>query len=162
MKNFRTLTLVTLLFLCNSVFGQEKTPTKEETENWILEKLTQYTEKDGENFYGRNFTYGFDEYHFIINIEDGEGIYNKVDKILIPIYEINTGLLQCLFGDFQIHCESKNIELYYDNKKVKIDDAILLDIETSPSTENDLCERLIKAFKHLKKFYKKKPKTEVF
>lgn len=151
--------------------------SKAETEKWILEKLNTNTPKKyfirnddnpyeidgpfsrkGTGIYFMNYYYSFDNYNLIIEYEkDFLGI--KKHKIKIPIYDIGRiydykstlwiGTRKETIIDYEITENTKSVtDIFYTQFNV--------------SAETDLCERIHKAFLHLKKFYKKPQSTEAF
>ena len=154
---------------------KNSTATKAETENWILEKLRTNTPKkyyeivgsiDGyyptipsSGWYNMNYSYLFDNTNLIIEYEQERGKKTEKYRIKIPIYDIDK--VYDYRGELWITTKKETIIQYNltDNTK-RVQDYFSTDFNVSSETE--LCERIQKAFLHLKKFYKKPTSTEPF
>ena len=148
--------------------------TKSETENWILEKLNKYTPSryyfpplfTSKKFFGgtegsyyKNFRFSFDRYNITVTYEVEYSNETLKSKQTIPIYDIN----RIYAIDDKIVFSSKNETMFHANlskNKREVDDYFSFVYENN--AEVDLCERLHKAFIHLKKFYKKPMSSEPF
>src|SRR5690606_7489796 len=148
--------------------------TKDETENWILEKLRSNTPKStsqpwggGQGLVYINYDYSFDDYNLIIKYEtmhyknkggigDGSAYHNPTKyKIVIPIYDIDRVYEQEVIMNESFLPKSSEPRFFIKTKK----ETIIEYNETSKTkrvtnkvttdfnvkSETDICNRLNKA-----------------
>lgn len=176
MKNL--LLAILVLFLNTTIFLQlkaQKTPTKKETEDWILSKLRSYTpekfsvgHKINENDilpayftnYG-NFSFSFDQYYLIVKHDyyENNGSYNSTRIYRIPVYDIS----RVYEYEKALWITTKtNSILTSETLKNSKTTTTVLSFEFQFSAETDLEQRIQKAFLNLKKYYNKPQSTEAF
>lgn len=146
--------------------------TKSETEEWVLEKFRKYTPSRyyyntsivgmpsfGSGTYLKNFAFYFDEHNFIIEYE--EEYSNRTEKLkqIVPIYDILEIYDYIEKIVFTTRSETMTDFNVTDNKR-KTEDYFSMKFEIKAETE--LCNRIHKAFLHLKKFYKRPASNEPF
>lgn len=157
---------------------KENLPSKEETENWLLGKLNDYTESNLLNppnsspptvawYVFSKPIFNFDKYYLIISstIKQTNERFAKSERpiiIKIPIADINE-VSNSNFYTLSFKTNRKTIIEIRDNgiETVKsVDDYESFHFKCD--AETDLVDRLRKAFSHLKKFYEMPKNNETF
>ena len=162
----------TLGFSQNSNFAS---PTKTETENWILEKLNNYSKErkellenpnpmdrwDMSSVIYNNYKFSFDGKNYLI-VGYSETFYHNttVDYVdYIPVYDIDH-----IYNDYdaiRIYTNSSTIKSTNKNtNKTMVEGVSNIGFRTN--AETNLVKRLEAAFNHLKMFYSKPVNNEVF
>jgi len=145
-----------------------ETVSKEQTVNWILEKLSSYTQDTWVASYTTDtfFDFSFDDYYLVITYRQEHSANTTPTytdgKVMIPIYDLNK--VQDLATSINFTTESNTIMLFDDrynnpNSKTVTNEFRLI---FKLNAETNLADRLNKAFMHLKTFYQKPPDKEVF
>jgi curved DNA-binding protein CbpA len=156
-------TTMTVESIDSTFASSEILPTKIETENWILEKLKNYTSStlNKRRDYRRNYAYEFDNYYLIIKYQ--EGFSDTITRLIkVPIYDIKK--LELSNSMLTIINYGKTI-INYDSELDSKGDHTVSDYfycDFKKDAETNMAERLNSAFLHLKKFYNKPISTEAF
>lgn len=153
--------------------------SKTETEEWILSKLKKYTPSNyfytlgsGIGWHLSDFKFYFTNYYLVIEYysqtNQKEILYGKplpqdTIKVEIPMYDFDKAYRYNTFKDGEhlwITTKSATIIETTNSKTKKVTTSF--STQFNLDAETDLCERLHKAFFHLKKFYKKPVSNEPF
>ena len=168
--------------------SNNSTPSKSETEKWILGKMNQYAKEyemqlpeevkrnpylkipGYETSYFNNFEFNFEGDYFRVKFNEINKRYNKdsmkyKDVVIgkydykIPIYDIDRIRKYYDRISFSTH---RNTVIQNDltRNSTKVDDYCEVGFQVDAETE--LIERLQSAFEHLKVFYKTPSRKEIF
>lgn len=156
--------------------------TKEETENWLVEKLNNFT-KEYRNYKGDTYTGNFENFqdykfrfiedYLIINyvkesffFSSTAGSSNKTYTNIIskiPIYDLkgfsNYGFKEGYSKTAAIETHNQTI-ITTENRVNKVSYSLPLNFRTN--AETDLDNRINSALKHLRQFYSKPKSSETF
>ncbi|HAO04764.1 MAG TPA: hypothetical protein DCQ15_08805, partial [Chitinophagaceae bacterium] len=166
----------------NDAETDNNTATKEETKNWLVEKLNNFT-KEYRNYKGDTYTgnfenfqdykFNFNEEYLIINyvkeyffFSSTAGSSNKTYTNIIskiPIYDLkgfsNYGFKEGYSKTAAIETNNQTI-ITTENGVNKVSYSLPLNFRTN--AETDLDDRINSALKHLKQFYSKPKSSETF
>lgn len=160
---FRVLFLFALVNVFSITFGQQK-PDIAETKNWILQKLNAYKQNIvnpgvtiSTPFGHRNltsadkdFSFSFNNFNLLIQYYIGEGEHKTLQQVTVPICNAN------LYGNSTFGGESHftNCGFYSPHKNIINSYGYISDFAFNIDfdREQDLFERIKKAFENLKSY----------
>jgi hypothetical protein len=132
--------------------------SRQETETWILSKLTSYSIGDDSFF---NFNYTFRNGYLVCEYYSRDKPLRKYCRVSIPIDDFSRVEESQYHNYLEMFTNGKTMKRYFfENNKEIIDDT--MPIPFNFDKETNLTMRLQKAFLHLKTFYKKSSHKEAF
>lgn len=132
--------------------------SRQETETWILSKLTSYSIGDDSFF---NFNYTFRNGYLVCEYYSRDKPLRKYCSVSIPIDDFSRVEESQYHNYLEMFTNGKTMKRYFfENNKEIIDDE--MPIPFNFDKEPNLTKRLQKAFLHLKTFYKKSNHKEPF
>ena len=148
-----------------------KSPNKEKTEEWILNKFKKFSEEKFSssydfNSYERNYRFYFDSNFFVIEFKqvayprNGSAYYDSLlilCQTKVPVYDIKE--IQCSTNGLYINTVKSTISQMVNNKTTV---SSFCTIGFTCDSKTDLIERMNKAFLNLKKYYSKPVSNELF
>ena len=147
-------------------------PSINQTKDWIVQKLNAYTRMktssvDGTTWFYKGFNFSFDNYNNLIvkyREEVNNSVYNYI--VTIPICEVTynkikpSGYLSTRSENFSFNSKNGKIQDnsdHYGNRKTT-----LLELSIDENAEDNLIDRLIKAFSNLKSYCDTNSTKEIF
>jgi hypothetical protein len=172
----KTALSLLLWWITIPVLSQSKSPTKQETTSWLLVKLAHYQIPLYEDYKDGNlektvktsgFRFSFQNDLFIIEFSKDYDHGKKIDQIRaeIPINEIQSIRYTGAFTTTLVLIVKPGdmIYLFNESEHTKaLVDHVKIGFWVNDPTDQDIGERLVKAFGHLEELFRKQASREPF